>query len=282
MKNKLTNEQIDFIINNYSEKGPTYCSKKLNINISTVSSFGKRNGLKVNKDVVLKNMSKSIIDVDDYKHVTKKEVAYILGLIWTDGHVSFANNRSKTPIVKHCCVCYDSQSSDRVFEKLNWRNFKSDNDQSIGKNKMSTSWVSSRELGDYLIKENFRNKKEGTLIYQKFNNLSSHFLRGLFDGDGCITISNSGKKYKQTAIYFSSTQDQDWKYLTNILDDIKVKYKTRINVDNLGKSSQLYINESQSILNLCEFMYRDSSNLRLERKYSKYLQFLDYKSKFKK
>ncbi len=44
----------------------------------------------------------------------------------------------------------------------------------------------------------------------------------------------------------------------------------------------LFVNESQSILNLCEFMYRDSSNLRLERKYSKYLQFLDYKSKFKK
>jgi len=70
---------------------------------------------------------------------------------------------------------------------------------------------------------------------------------------------------------------QDWTFLTNILDEINVKYRHRINVDKLGKSSQICIHESESIYNLCEFMYKDSKNIRLERKFDKYQEFLDYK-----
>jgi intein/homing endonuclease len=147
---------------------------------------------------------------------------------------------------------------------------------------MSTNWISNRELGEYLIENNYRDKDKGTLIYKRFDNLLSHFVRGIFDGDGCITISNSGLKYKQTTIYFSSTSNQDWKFLSEILDKINVNYKIRKNVDSLGKSSQLYINSSESIYNLCEFMYKDSIGIRLERKYNKYSYFLDYKKNYKR
>ena len=243
--------------------------------------MARRNNITVNKDVILKNMSKNIIDINDYKKVIKKEIAYILGLIWADGCVSFANNKSKTPIVKHSCVFYDSEKILKIFEDLNWRNHESTNDKSIGKNKMVVNWVSSRLLGEYLIEENYRNKELGTFIYEKFNSLKSHFLRGLFDGDGCITISNSGIKYKQTAIYFSSSLYQDWTFLENILKEVNVDYSIREMNDKLGSSSQLCIHKSESIKNICEFMYDDSENIRLERKYLKYVEFLNYKETFR-
>ena len=147
---------------------------------------------------------------------------------------------------------------------------------------MSTNWISNRELGDYLIQNGYRDKNNGTFIYKKFERYTSHFVRGIFDGDGCITMSNSTPRYKQISICFSSSSNQNWTYLCEILDNIKVRYKIKKNVDKLGESSQLYIKDSESIYNLCEFMYKDSEGIRLERKYNKYLLFLDYKRKYKR
>ena len=277
MRKYLTNEQKEFIIQNYSKRGVNYCYEKLNVNKSTISSFARRNGLKVDKEVVIKNMSKNIINLDDYVNVVDAKIAYILGLIWSDGSVSFSNNKSKTPIVKHSCVYYDSDISDLIFKELNWRRFESENKKSIGKNKMIINWISSRELGDYLISYNYRVKNKGTSIYEKFDNLKSHFIRGFFDGDGCITISNSGSNYKQTAIYFSSTKNQNWHFIEKALKELDINYYIRLLKDDLGESSQLCIHDSKSIFKFCEYIYSNSENIRLERKYKKYLDFIKYK-----
>lgn len=281
MRRKITEEEIKFIKDNYCLMGIKYCADMLNLKKSSVGSIAFRNGLKVTLPAG-RFKEKNIINIDDYIKVSDSNIAYILGLVWTDGCVTFANNNTKTPIIKHLCVKYDSESSNKIFSNLGWRKFDSENLKSIGKNTMTTHWISSKQLGNYLISENYRNKNNGTFIYKNFNDLKSHFLRGIFDGDGCITISNSRIKYKQIAIYFSSSSLQNWKFLTDILDEIGTKYKIRIIEDKLGKSSQLFINESLSIYNLCEFMYRDSYGVRLERKYKKYLEFLEYKKKFKR
>jgi hypothetical protein len=284
MKKKLTEKETNFILENYTQKGAKYCSDELSIKKSTVSSFAFRNKLKVNKDIIENSRfkNKNIITVADYIDVKNPKIAYILGLIWTDGHVTFSNNKNKTKVVKHSCVEYDSFIFTNLFKELNWRHFNSENKKSIGKNTMSTHWISSDDLGSYLISNNYREKENGTSIYNRFIDLKSHFLRGLFDGDGCITISNSGKNYRQTAVYFSSSSEQNWNFLSNILDEINVRYKIRTNVDTLGKSSQLCISDSESIYNLCEFMYKDSENIRLERKHDKYNEFLEYKKKYKR
>jgi hypothetical protein len=275
---RLNEYQINFIKENYFNFGAKYCSEKLNLNKSTVISCARRNGLKVS-DKILKSTrfkTKKIIDIDDYLNVVKPEISYIYGLIYADGHVSFSNNKSKTPIVKHTSVKYDSEVSDRIFKNLNWRNFNYENDLSLGKNTMSVNWISSKELGEYLISQNYREKHMGTFIYNKFKPLTNHFLRGFLDGDGCITTSNNGK-YKQTSIYFSSSYLQKWEFITEILKKIDVKYKIRTNTDKLGKSSQICIHDSKSIYNLCEYIYKDSENIRLERKFNKYQEFLEYK-----
>lgn len=60
-----------------------------------------------------------------------------------------------------------------------------------------------------------------------------------------------------------------------------IKYKIRKLSDRLGESSQLSIYESDSIYKFCEFIYEDSKDLRLERKYNKYIEFLQYKNEMK-
>ncbi len=284
MKNKLTETEKNYILENYSKNGAKYCAEILSLKRSTVSSFARRNSLKVCQEVIEKSRfkNKMTIDMSDYLNVINPKISYILGIIWTDGHVTFSNNKNKTPIVKHSCVKYDSDILTEIFKDLNWRYFYSENKKSIGKNTMTTHWVSSSDLGNYLISNNYKKKELGTFIYNNFDNLKSHFLRGIFDGDGCITISKSNKLYKQTAIYFSSSVEQDWTFLMNILNEINVEFKIRLVKDKLGESSQLYINKSESIYNLCQYIYENSEGMRLERKYLKYCDFLEYKKKYKR
>jgi hypothetical protein len=276
---RWTTDEINFLKENYSKKGIQYCSIELKKSQSSIKNKSNKLKLYLDKDVVSKNMSKNIIDVNEYKNVNDPRISYILGLLWTDGTVGFANNKSRTPVIKHTCIKSDSDIISKTFKDLKWRHFFNENNKSIGKNTMSAHWISNRELGEYLISNNFRKKSFGTTIYNNFNHeIIHHFVRGLFDGDGCFVVSDTQKgKYKQFSITFSSTYDQNWNYLTNILDTIEVKYRVRLCKDNLGKSSQLNIFDSKSIKNLCDFMYKNSESLRLERKFKKYIEFINYK-----
>ena len=118
MKKIITEEQKKFLIENYSSNGAKYCSQLLNLSISTISSAAFRLGLKVDNEVANKNKSKNIINLEDYFNVTDPKISYILGLIWTDGHIVFSNNKSKTPVVKHSCVYYDAENSNKIFKSL--------------------------------------------------------------------------------------------------------------------------------------------------------------------
>jgi len=277
-------DEVEFLKEKFPSKGIEYCSIHLNKSSSSIKNKANKLNLYLNKDLVSKNMSKNIINLEDYINVNTPRISYILGLIWTDGSVVFSNNKSKTPVIKHTCIKSDSDVISSIFKELGWRHFYTENKKSIGGNTMSAHWVSSRDLGEYLILNNFREKSKGTLIYNNFQpSMISHFVRGLLDGDGCFVVSSGkNKKYKQFNVTFSSSHDQNWYYLSNLLDRISVRYKIRICEDSLGKSSQLNIFDSESIRNLCEFIYVDSEGIRLERKFDKYLEFIRYKQMISK
>ena len=128
MRKKLNKDELDFIKDNYARYGGKYCSEKLSKNRHTINGAAKRLGIRVS-DEVLKStrfQEKNLINIDDYIEVKSEKIAYVLGLIWTDGHVSFSNNKNKTPIVKHCCVKYDSDVCRNIFKNLHWKNFDSE------------------------------------------------------------------------------------------------------------------------------------------------------------
>ena len=275
---KWTEEDINFLSNFYPKKGRNYCSKALNRTVTSIADKAKHLKLKVEKDIVIHNMSKNLLCINDYIYVNDKKIAYILGLIWTDGGVYLSNNKNKTPIVRHSCIEKDSNIINSLFKQLNWRHYYSNNVKSWGKNNMSINWISNKELGLYLINNNFKDKNLGTKIYDNFNkNVVSHFIRGIFDGDGCFSIYINKNKYKNFNISLSSTYHQNWEFITSILDNLNVKTKVRKCIDSRGKSSQLIIIDSTSIYNFCKFIYLDSSDSRLERKYEKFSEFLEYK-----
>ena len=107
------------------------------------------------------------------------------------------------------------------------------------------------------------------------NQYFSHYLRGYFDGDGCLTLSRSfGQKAYRVKLVFSSGNKN---FLDDIVDTI-FKF-TKIQDKNIyqqrGAFNLVYCKSRG--LKILEFMYSEvkKTNLYLERKYKHYLYLLE-------
>lgn len=98
-----------------------------------------------------------------------------------------------------------------------------------------------------------------------------HFLRGYFDGDGCVT--NTGEYLR---ISFTSGSVTLLKQISNFLYDNNIRVRNELGVPKIFNNRFIAYNckNAQQVLDL---LYLDSTELtRLDRKYQLYLQ---YKSK---
>jgi len=211
---------------------------------------------------------KNRINFDDFKNINKKEIAYILGLLWADGHVSFANNKAKTPIVKHSSKTDDNQTFKTILQfSGDWNTFECNNIGSYAKTprKISINWVSSRVLGEFLIENDYRNKTNSPeLILNKIpEQLKVYWFRGFFDGDGSVTIKNKGHH----SIAFTGNKNQDWYFITELFNNIGIKnFKIRIVKSRGGESSQVRITNKADLLLFENYLYFENDNLGLYRK----------------
>jgi len=103
-------------------------------------------------------------------------------------------------------------------------------------------------------------------------NLDNHFIRGYFDGDGCVTF-NKANKYLQ--ISFCGTESL-LLGIQNILIDKcglnKVKMYTRYPKRNNNTRSLMYSGKQNSI-KFYNFLYQDST-LYMKRKKDKFDKYL--------
>lgn len=280
---KWSQDEIIFMKENYPLHGVEYCSKKLNRSKSSISNMSNRLNLVVNYDVKIKNMSNNRINSDDFIDLNNENSvvnSYILGLLWADGYIGYANNPSKTPQIKHSCVIYDSDCFNKIFKQSgDWGNYTFENKKSIGKNTMSVNWTSNRKLGEYLIKNDYRNKNKSPfkILSNIPNDMKKYFFRGYFDGDGCVTYQIQQNKYESYGIYFSSSIDQNWDFLIHLMEKLDIKnYKIRKNTDDIGSYSQFYFKSNESSFKFLNYIYDGNLDICLKRKYDKYLKLKSY------
>jgi hypothetical protein len=100
---------------------------------------------------------------------------------------------------------------------------------------------------------------------------NSHFIRGMFDGDGCITCTNKEWKWSLVSTKECCQRIQD--IISNELDFI-IKYHDISRTNN--NTYELEIHGNKQITKLLTWIYNDSSDdIRLDRKYSRFLQLLE-------
>lgn len=252
-------------------------AQKYNICDRTVVKIIKENGIKIRRPG-----SKSLVLNERYFDTIDTELkAYFLGFIVADGNVRISKNGIKTFQMM-------LQSSDKyVLEKLldelgcYVRKYNEETEKMTNL-KVKPRYIKSKDeyniqihnqyIYDDLVSHGIvPNKTFATYIPSGIpEELIRHFIRGLFDGDGCITISNA--KYKNARVIFYG-QDSILIPLQKILE-LNIPSLSKVKIFKKPTLSMLSYAAKQNVIDLYNYLYKDST-FYLTRKREKFISYIN-------
>jgi hypothetical protein len=144
------------------------------------------------------------MNIEEFKKIEKKEIAYFLGYMWSDGYIKhYISNK-----IKHHKISLEINNEDGEYIKdilysiTNW---------SLHKRKRKETWKESytfsknnKELYLLLESMDYVNKSycEPTKILELLNdNLRVYFWKGVIDGDGSIGLCSRGSYFQISSTY---------------------------------------------------------------------------------
>jgi hypothetical protein len=264
---KITQTQIDYIISSYvSSRKSTYdIANELGISNVTVGKYLRENNIEVSHQ-------KYKFDEEYFKEIDTSNKAYFLGLIYADGCVYPLKNSLAIKLTKE---------DEYILEEFK-KDIKSTKPLYQRKSELikGTSYIgkaqSKIELNSKILIEDLRKlgvvqNKSLILTFPDHipDKFMHDFIRGYFDGDGCIYNS-------QGRIMLNFTGSEDFcKGLCSWLET-NLDIKTECKQDKRGNSWYLFICRIADVLKFCNYIYQDEQELKLIRKFKK---FKDYESK---
>lgn len=263
----LSPEEIDFIVNNYHTMTSTELADKFNCSIGFITKIWHDHGLRGKERRIYK-----LKNQDYFAIIDSPAKAYFLGLIASDGCVHTKKSNTNQDILLISLKSYDKYILNVLKNELGL-------DKPIRHNQSNdtvTIEVVSDKICSDLKKYNITPNKTWTF---KPNNISdkymSHFIRGYFDGDGCITTTN---KLRPSDYSISIVGNKEcMQYISNYLK--KININNRILQD---KRKEKYANEFYTITlvnsiekySFLKYIYNDAGDFCLSRKKEKALYFI--------
>lgn len=264
--NILSEEELFFLkeeIVKMNKKGISFIqiSNSLGIERANIRKWMKSIGYKII------NTQNSLKFRDNlFDNIQTEEDAYWLGFIYADGYIADKGQFE---------ISLKDEDSDHLLKFANFCNF----DKSKVKLKQKTNFdncfrcritFATQHLKERFNKLGIIPRKSLVLKYPKFlpENLERHFIRGYFDGDGCISLT----KLKKEGVFAKNVSLLGTKeFLTDLLKSINLE-KILSKKDKKTNNNTYTINfKRKEGLNFLKYMYKDS-NIYLERKYKRYMQ----------
>jgi len=248
--------------------------------IKTIYDIKKRNGREHN----IPN-KKYQVNENYFEKIDNEEKAYWLGFLYADGNVRMHNDRSG--ILKLKLKQSDRSHIEKFNECLN-SNYPIKDGMEIVKVKKreykcyySVVCIYNTKMVKDLYNLGCMNNKTFKIKFPEFldNKLISHFIRGYFDGDGCITVKNKKNNNNKGRV---SVISASYDFLAE-LNDILIRC---INVTNNkiadGKTYHtLNWGGLTDVENIHYYLYTDST-IYLDRKRKKYDDILIVNNSVKK
>lgn len=214
-------------------------------------------------------------DKEYFDKIDTIEKAYWLGFLYADGYVT-SDNRWGVEL------CYEDYNH---LQKLLYAfNYNGDLKTRERNDTKSCSFlINNKHMTGSLILNGVIPNKTYCLEFPNENiipkKLYSHFIRGFFDGDGCVYITQNAKPRKDRGnkiytrickgINFVCKSENFINDLLHILNDNGINFHSSINKrDNLYTITTSSLNEIEKFYN---YIYKNSNpNIRLERKFNKF------------
>lgn len=205
-------------------------------------------------------------NIDYFKIIDTEDKAYWLGFIFADGCISD----------DHKQLIISLQPSD--IQHLEMFNKCIESDYPImymDNNRYITLRISRKDFVKHLIDKGCVPRKSLILQFPSEDKLPTHlikhFIRGYFDGDGCLHAKfikrwNKPNPYLSCEVNFLGTYDM----LQNISKFVPVEF-SKIRQD--GKIYKMRLTSKSKIIELLDYLYQDSY-FYLKRKHDKYVNII--------
>lgn len=216
-------------------------------------------------------------------------MAYVLGFLYADGSIIDAKS-SRTQYVKFISKDQDIVEAIRLLLEAEHPIYVRPPQQVLYQNgKIYTSSelfyfkIGSRRMFVDLLKLGLTPRKSKTIKFPDFipQRYLNHFVRGYFDGDGCVAIGNRRRKaqpvaLKRLGIIFTSGSRIFLEDLGSNLKEILMLKQSNVYCSN--RAYQIHYSTSDSI-ELFKFLYRDvSKSTCLKRKLGVFLEYFQSQS----
>lgn len=279
MAKKISQELEELIVLNYQNGvSPYQMVKKIpelsNMKPNVIYGILKRLGVKAHKPLVIteeqrRNRRKFQVNDDYFKNIDTEHKAYWLGFIYADGFIVSDSDKFGISLSND-----DRPHLEKLKSALEFTGEVKDYVQTGGYAEgivYSRLLVTSSKIKQDLIKHGVVPNKTNLIEFPDFlpQNLISHFIRGYFDGDGCITHQSTqvcgNLNYM---IKITGTYDMVKKIESHIgvTFQIAQRFPER-GVDNFN----IETGGNTKVKKILEYMYKNATVF-LDRKYNKALK----------
>lgn len=273
--NAWSSDEIEYLKVNYGKQSVKEIAEYLNRTENSVRLKANKNGLK---------KSPYNCNYDFFKIIDSEEKAYWLGFIAADGWVT-VNGISNAGTVG-IELQYRDINQLKKFNKSIGGNYKIDVVDKTCKvsyypdkiHKMCRIRIFSIDMVNDLCKFGVtKNKTYNFHMPEIDEKLMKHFIRGYFDGDGCVRTRTrklaSGQVVEYPLCDFSSVD-------INFLEELRQYMYDKLNICSYIYTEEsgchrLCIHKNEHTMTFLNYLYTDA-NIYLDRKYETYLSIINY------
>jgi intein-encoded DNA endonuclease-like protein len=251
----------NIIIKRYNNKESLQkIAENYNCDPAVISKLLKNNNISVNI-----GNKKYTYNEDYFNKINSFDKAYILGLLYSDGwntehSVGIQLQENDKDILLKINKYIDSNKSIHFNKSKNLKH----------KNK-NTLCFYSKKLKNDLIDLGCVPNKSLILTFpsedQVPKEFHSHFIRGYFDGDGCVTLDKNGK-LRLSFVGTYDVMDNINKIFENILN-VNKKTITKLGKNNSNTFATTFTTK-QECKRIYDYLYKDCEDLYLTRKKEKF------------
>lgn len=206
-------------------------------------------------------------------------MAYVLGYLFADGALINANKSSRT-----CYITITSKDKQIIYQirdalgsKHNIYIRKPGLMYIRGKQYLRSSQytlrIGSKKMFTDLATLGLQSRKSLIMTFPQIpNKYLSFFLRGYFDGDGCIYVGKSKESLRLSVIFTCGSAN----YLSSLKDKLNLILGLETSIQFYEAYAYRLIYRNNNGLKILNFMYKNLAKAPyLERKYLKYQQYLN-------